>query len=308
MNVFGIEIKIGLFFQLLLVFIFSCQVLEAQNNEQAITPIESKGFIPEDNGKTRYFFKDGMMWERGARAHDNLWRTSIAYIAYGDPKLKKGMLDCIKWETPDKIRYYRSTYQEDEDVSRDQVTMFLVAMALQGEDVKKYVKATKWRLSKRFTLTIDMWLWMQAISGNKLAGKLFNLIEMPVVKTYYLLNISNLTKRKFPAYAIHLLAWQLYAVDDESPMHSKICSMVNKMADDDNYLVKMLIGEQVSMEEINSVVPITDFQWQRGKHDTNLYLRPLTKDEAEYNLISIDILNAIYNQTHCIDETIIDPE
>lgn len=251
----------------------------------------------EDNGKTRYYVKNGMMRERPHNSGDNLWRTSIAFIAYKHPALKDGMLSCTRWITPKHVQYYRSVEQDDEDVSRDQVTMFLVAMALEGEDVKKYIKATKWKLSKRFSLTIDMWLWMKALGGSKLAQRMFFITQIPIAKIYQLWNKSGLSKKKFPAYATHLLAWQIYALNDDSKYQKSLSSIVVQLADDENYLVRLLLDLPVSEEIVENVKPKTDFQWQRNKIEKARFCRELTPEEAEFNTIDVDVLKLIFSES-----------
>lgn len=262
-------------------------------------PISSKGFLSEDNRKTNFYFKDGMLWERGIDGADNLWRTSLAYIAYGYPVLKEGMINCTRWIKPKQVQYYRTTYQHDNNVSRDQVTMFLAAMAIMGEDVKPYIKATKWKLSERHRLTLDMWLWMKALGGSKLARKLFFLIEIPLTKMNYVWNKSKFSKHIYPGYAAHLLAWQIYALNTHTNQSMTLGSTVVKIIDEDNYLVQLLLGYEVSPDKIKSVKPRTDFVWQRYKISTKSYLRPLTKEEAEYNALDVDVLNAIYHRERC---------
>lgn len=261
--------------------------------------ISSKGFLQKDNGKTNFYFKDGMLWERGIDGADNLWRTSLAYIAWGDPALKDGMIKCTRWVKPNRIQYYRTTYHDDQDVSRDQVTMFLAAMAIMGEDVKPYIKATKWKLSERHTLTPDMWLWMKALGGSKIARKLFYLMEIPLTKLNYFWNKSKLSRHIYPGYAAHLLAWQMYALNHTSNHSMALSSTLLKIIDKDNYLVQLLLGYEVSADKINGVKPMTDFVWQRYKSSTKSHLRPLTSEEAEYNTLDVDVLNAIYNRERC---------
>jgi hypothetical protein len=252
------------------------------------------GLLLEDNGKTWFFLRDGMMRERNAGDGDNLWRTSLAYIAYKNDTLKKGMLDCTEWISDKQVKYYRSTEKTDDDVSRDQVTMFLVAMALNGEDVSKYIKATGWRLSNRYTLTVDMWLWMKALQGNKLARKLFFLAEIPIAKMYQIINKNKiLNKHKFPSYALHMLAWQVFSLKSESHQKDILADIILSMADPENYLIRLLAGCEVSREEIETVVPHTDFIWQRYRKESP-NLRPLTPEEAEFNTLDVDVLNAVF--------------
>jgi len=259
----------------------------AQENE--------KNYSLKDNGKTRFYFRDGMMWERGHDSGgDNLWRTSISYMAYNDPAFLEGMLACTKWIKKNHVQYYRTNYHNDTTVSRDQVTMFLVAMALSGEDVKKYVKATKWKLSKKYSLTIDMWLWMRALGGSKFAEKLFFVTQIPIAKVYQLWNKSNISKSKFPSYAVHLLAWQIYALQSNSKYEASLNRIVLSMAEDKNYLVRLLLDYPVTQEQINGVKPETGFQWQRDELDVGDHIRELTPEEGEYNTIDVDILKTIY--------------
>lgn len=289
--------KIGTICFLFLLLIFSGNEVSSQENGLKLTPMASKGLLLNDNGKTRFYFKDGMMWERTFDEGDNLWRTSLAFIAYRDPALKEGMLQCLEWNADGSVRYYRSTSKNDETVSRDQVSMFLSAMALGGEDVKKYVKATKWRLSKRYSLTPDMWLWMRALGGNKFARTLFYLMEIPIAKTYQLWNNSNISKGKFPAYAVHLLAWQVYALNDPSNLNKTLSRIIVKMAEKENLLVKLLCDQPVGSQQVLNVKPKNDFQWQRDRY-TKVSLRYLTKEEAEFNTIDVDVLRAIYEDIH----------
>jgi len=258
-------------------------------------PVEIGPILLKDNGKTRFYVENGMMRERTHDSGDNLWRTSIAYITYKDQAFKEGMINCTRWISPKHVQYYRSVEQNDEDVSRDQVTMFLVAMALNGEDVNKYIKATKWKLSKRFSLTIDMWLWMKALGGSKFAQKMFFVIQIPIAKTYHLWNKSGFSKKKFPAYASHLLAWQIYALNDDSKYQKSLSDIVSKLADDDNYLVRLLLDLTVNKEQVENVKPTTDFKWQRNKGEKEKYCRELTPEEAEFNTIDVDVLKTIFS-------------
>ncbi|MCB0807297.1 MAG: hypothetical protein KDC05_15980 [Bacteroidales bacterium] len=257
------------------------------------------GFLPDDNGKTYYYFSDGMMRDRTADNGDNLWRTSLAYIAYNHPDLREGMLRCLKWTGEDKVQFYRSVEQDKNDVSRDQITMFLAAMKYHGHDIKKIVKATPYKISDKYKLTPDMWLWMRAAAGSTLARRLFYMIEWPVVKVYQLWNKSNISKRKFPAYALHLLAWQLYVLDGNASIKRSIQNMVEDMGDEENYLVKLLSEQQVTEPQVDSVTPHTDFIWQRYRQTANVNLRPLTPEEAEFNTLDVDVLKAVFERECC---------
>lgn len=289
------EVLINITDQALTTEQLNISIMEPKSTQ--LFPVEIGPFLLKDNGKTRYYVDNGMMRERPHDCGDCLWRTSIAYITYKDEVLKDGMVNCTKWISSKHVQYYRSVEQNDNDVSRDQVTMFLVAMALNGEDVKKYIKATKWKLSKRFSLTIDMWLWMKALGGSKFAQKMFFVTQIPIAKVYQLWNKSGLSKKKFPAYASHLLAWQIYVLNDKTKYQKSLAEIVSKLADHDNYLVRLLLDLPVSQEQVENVKPTTDFQWQRNKREKALYCRELTPEEAEYNTIDVDVLKRVFSES-----------
>jgi hypothetical protein len=66
------------------------------------------------------------------------------------------------------------------------------------------------------------------------------------------------------------------------------------MADEDNYLVRLLLGFPVSQQEIDGVNPETGFQWQRDKYDQGPHIRELTPEEAEFNTLDVDVLKAVF--------------
>jgi hypothetical protein len=249
-----------------------------------------------DNGKINFYFHNGMMRERNIDNGDNLWRTSLAYIAYGDEALYNGMLKCQLWKAKNHVQFFRSTEQEDNNVSRDQITMFLAALAVRGKDVKKHINGIKWKISQKYSLTYDMWLWMQALKGGKISKMQFFLVQIPIIRAASLWNRTNFSKEKYPAYAVHLLAWQIYSLQSNSRLKWKLASMVVRMADEDNLLVRLLLGYKISKEELESIYPQNDFVWQRYKNNTSAILRPLTEEEAEFNTLDIDVLNYIYNK------------
>jgi len=249
-----------------------------------------------DNGKTYYYFQDGIMRDRTADDGDNLWRTSLAYVAYNHPALKEGMIGCTKWINPNHVQFYRSVEQSKNDVSRDQITMFLAAMKFHNQDVKKYAKAIKWKISDKYKLTPDMKLWIKAVGGNAIPRRLFLLLEWPIVKVYQVWNKSNISKRKFPAYALHLLAWQMYVLDANSGVKNNINTMIVSMADKENYLLRLLAGYPVTPEQVESFEPHTDFIWQRYRFSTDVELRKLSPPEAEFNALDRDVLKAVFER------------
>jgi len=117
-------------------------------------------------------------WENQNSNHegDALWRTGISYIAYKEPIMKEGILECYRKynmiNKGDKYWYQamRCTgrYRED-DVSRDQTIMSLSALAINGDmdEFKNIVAHLPYTLSRRFKMTPGMWLWLKAVATKK---------------------------------------------------------------------------------------------------------------------------------------------
>jgi len=118
---------------------------------------------------------------------DCLWRTSMAYIAYGDSRLKKGIIKSFrKFTMANKKGYWYQAsrcynrYQED-DVSRDQVILALAALKLNGDEkeLKEITTHLPSKLSRRFRMSFVLRLWMKAITTNsKWYNFLFHFFEL----------------------------------------------------------------------------------------------------------------------------------
>ena len=118
---------------------------------------------------------------------EGLWRTGLAYIAYGKEIIKKGILECyrpfdmINRETKQYYQAMRSTgrYRED-DVSRDQTIMSLAALKFNGDEkeLKEIALKLPYRISRRFKMGPAMWFWLRAITGSKKANTLFTIFEL----------------------------------------------------------------------------------------------------------------------------------
>lgn len=150
------------------------------------------------NSETYYYVKDNMMlvddgdWTDQGMG-DALWRTGIAYITYKDQRLKDSILGCYRKFTminkEDKYWYqasrYANRYRED-DVSRDQVTVSLAALKVNGdeEELKEIVDHLPKRLSRRFKSTFVTRFWLKAITGKgnfyTFLFQLFELMELSV--------------------------------------------------------------------------------------------------------------------------------
>lgn len=263
---------------------------------------------------------------------DALWRTSLAYITYGDPELKQGIINCFRKFTminyPKKYWYQASRcsnrYRED-DVSRDQVILALAALYIRHDfvELKDIADHLPFKLSRRFNMTLTMWVWMKYLTTNKriysTAHHIFNSLEMliaiPLSKflrkkakvdkymppgTY----ISDEIKKTFwykiynflqlHGYVLHLKAWQYYTSNKKS-LFAKINSkLMLRDVEEDNYLLCLLLSENnVDIETYRSVS-----NWRanirfNGDHDgTVWYLNP---NEVRFNQMDKDVLIFLKN-------------
>ena len=129
---------------------------------------------------TYHYIKNDMMlenipWGSDQGTGDALWRTSIAYIAYGDPRLKTAILKCFRKFTminrEEKYWYQGSRYVDryrEDDVSRDQVILALTALKFNDDEkeLKELVDHLPKRLSRRFKMSFVLRYWMKAVSRN----------------------------------------------------------------------------------------------------------------------------------------------
>lgn len=138
--------------------------------------------------------------------YDTLWRSGLAYIAYGDQDIKQGIIDCFRpyiiGEQRDQSKYqYQASRASnrfgEDDVSRDQIIMALTSLEFNGdiEEVKEIASNLSFRLSRRFLMTPTMWFWVKYLATRKRAWKnafafmltLEHSINIPVTKFLRLL-------------------------------------------------------------------------------------------------------------------------
>ena len=143
-------------------------------------------FRPEDG----LFYKQQQPWEEWDEEfqewrveYDALWRSGLAYIAYGDKDIKQGILNCFRpyiigeHRDPKKTMYQASRASNrfgEDDVSRDQIILALSALEFNGDikEVKEITSKLSFRLSRRFLMTPTMWFWVKYLATRKQGWKL----------------------------------------------------------------------------------------------------------------------------------------
>ena len=167
----------------------------------------------------KYRPEDGLLyhskypWERSdihfkefRGEYDTLFRSGLAYIAYGDDDIKRGILKCFRpyiiGEDRDisKTKYQASRASNrfgEDDVSRDQIILALSSLEYNGdiEEVQEIAGRLSFRVSKRFLMTPTMWFWVKYLSTRKKKWKnafafmqtLEHLIQIPMTKVLRIL-------------------------------------------------------------------------------------------------------------------------
>lgn len=152
-------------------------------------------FNPLVKHTVRYFDNDlKMMLDRDEAWNTNgndgkgdaLWRTGLAYIAYKEQIIKEGILSCYRpFEMINKEgkKLYQAMrcsgrYKED-DVSRDQTTMSLAALKVNGDEfeLKDIVDHLPYRLSRRFKMGISMKCWVKSLGGSEVYNTLYGIFQ-----------------------------------------------------------------------------------------------------------------------------------
>jgi len=172
-------------------------------------------FRPEDG----LFYHSKYPWEHGDThfkefrgEYDTLFRSGLAYIAYGDEDIKRGILNCFRPyiigedRNPDRMKYQASRASNrfgEDDVSRDQIILALTALEYNGdiEEVKEIASKLSFRVSKRFLMTPTMWFWVKYLATRENKWKnafafmqtLEHVIQIPMTK--FLRWITGATKQ-----------------------------------------------------------------------------------------------------------------
>ena len=161
-------------------------------------------FRPEDG----LMYKQQPPWEEWSEEfqewrveYDALWRSGLAYIAYGDKDIKQGILNCFRpyiigeRRNPEKTMYQASRASNrfgEDDVSRDQIILALASLEFNGdiEEVKEITSKLSFRLSRRFLMTPVMYCWVKYLATRKQSWK----NAYAIIQTLELLYQVPLTK------------------------------------------------------------------------------------------------------------------
>lgn len=297
----------------------------------------------------RWFVQDNMMlrrdfdWEQNPDhgKGDALSCTGQAYCAYGHPVLKKGILSCfvpiygIK-VAENEYKAYLQTYRYPDsgegfyDVSRDAVCNALIGLWFNRDmaDFKRISDGIRWRLSKRYTQTIDMWLWHRSIAtNNRVYAALFS--SMSIFNNLFCAGLNSLVRvisgfktvnqkdfkavpraelNRFkricrdiinkvkPTYSICQHAFQTYSTPQNifKWLHKKVGLL---LVEKSNYVCRLLFGGKVNARDVRAYKCMDGFRWSRRLDEsTNIDLNIASKGEVRFNALDRDILIQLFNK------------
>jgi len=284
----------------------------------------------------------GLVTTRDAMEKDDLYKshgdcignTVDAYLAYEYEPFVQAVKNCYKFKTNKKGKLYLQGYRhpihfdrEYNDMSRDHICYTLIMMKLAGETetLKMLSKGLRWKISDKYTFTVDMWLWMKGIAGNKLALFLYYIIMIPVTLLSVLWNKiiyalggfgkevhqdkfipkadKDLSKRKlffrkliYPIYAIYQQSFVLYVTPD-SIGKSILKKIFLWNIDKQNFMLRIMFGGTVNEDDVYDYKSMTGTRFTSYLSDLNdrEYLS-IIKDpkRLEANVIDVDLLRKMY--------------
>jgi len=289
-------------------------------------------FLPESREQDNYYYKDddGVLRHRSPHwtkevygflpkgLGDSLWRTSLASMVYKD----KDFISAAETLFEFRRRYFGRQpsdkyHHPTEDFTRDQLIMALCMLKFFNQPIPKI----PWRISKNYTLTIDLWLWIQYLRGFKSARTaylvassavwsitnlwdsiIYGIIKIKGVKpkpladpnnykTHYIKDMPKsflrLRRMLCPMFARHLASWMNYIITPNRFLGRRILKHVPKA----NYVLYLLNG--FKPDNMSTVKHRTGYMWQSRLEAPSIEENDIIEEER-YSL-DIDVLSFLSN-------------
>lgn len=244
---------------------------------------------------------------------DSVGRNAFAYICYPNHAfLKYSIMQCVKQRDDTFVQFYRYPNEGADTISRDHVGAIILALYINrdNEELDWVLENLPWRLSRKYTQTIDFWLWHKSLK-SRVYGNLFLLLTMlmfifVVPSNFLIRKIAGIKKLKYtdfpnnnpikskilkliyPQFALFLLAWQIKTVKD-----SWLKWLVQKLLllDSGNVVIDAILGKKITKEKYDEFIQLTSFVWSR-RMDTSddVYITPMKMDCNDLNVAMLDYL------------------
>jgi len=289
-----------------------------------------------------------MMRVKDLNPDDSIFEAFRAYFLYGDERFLEGIESCwVKVERRGWLKrflfgkYYNQGYRYpthyDDNFSRDHLAYTLIAFKYAGyseEFIKDFVKHLRFRISKRFLFTIDLWCWAYAIANIKPYTLLYPPIQWLVLavsskwnKLIYrhigfgeeshqddFVKIQNsmkpsgmikLAKKLYPIYALHIVSWQIKLLKN-SKWKKRLQKIALTLCPKHNYPIQMLLQSPnpPSREDVESYRSMEGGRWTGilnpwiNDRDINFIVDP---KRLQWNVQDVDYVRKLYSTIYCLD-------
>lgn len=301
-----------------------------------------KNTYKKDYKKSYYFVDDYNMvltqnyeWDTNGinGKGDSIARTARGFFSWGD----RNFIDAIKscWEKKETKKGYiykgwRYPSKYEDTLSRDHTIWTVIALKLANEPkdkLKDFVKHIPWRLSKRYTQTVDTWLWFRGVAGIKWAKVLWILLQLiiaPITVLWHkfaykmggfkeevsqdefkkVLNDEKpknkvyWVKKLYPVYALHQKSWELRLIGD-GPIIKLLRRIYLSATGKTNYVIRILLGDDknVSEKDVIEYKSMVGERWSTSLepyiNDRDLRIND-NKEQIKYNQLDVDYLKKLY--------------
>lgn len=245
-------------------------------------------------------------WEEDGK-HDALFRTSLAYMIYGEQRMLDAIKSCFVIENG-KLRVYRHKDYGSETVSRDQIAAAFIALKLRGnyQDLRHYITHLKWKLSDRFNQTLDFYFWQKSLLCNRFYANMFYIVTMlfflfvipwnySIRKIVGLKSVNQrdfkadqffilpkwkqkLIKLMYPTFALFLLALQI-KVAPLTPLKIFTKRLVLKEVEGSNYFIRNVLKHENFIDK--DYISMRGIRWNdRLDQSNDNGLRLMHRDET----------------------------
>lgn len=256
-------------------------------------------------------------WGGDGGKGDAVGRNAFAYVCWpNEPFLKQTMMSCMKMGDDGFIQFYRYPNQGGDTMSRDHVGGIIVALYMNRdwEELDWVLNNLPWRLNRKYSQTIDFWLWQKALKfrGTMKGSVLSTLFFLVSMLTFIFILPYNFIIRKilgikklklndfpiepkrfeigwrkwlfkslFPHFALFLLAWQ-----GKTLPNSIFRWIWQKMLllESNNPIINSTLGKSLTKEEYHSFEPYTSFVWSRRiETSDDVYIVKMHPEQSKFN-------------------------
>ena len=263
---------------------------------------------------------------------DAVGHTVKAAITYGEKDFIDAFQRCFGVDGRGRWWGERHPDVDRDDLSRDHCVWWVLGLKYFSPSDLWMTLKMPWRISKKFTQSIDMWLWIRVLARGgwfwrfshwlitgiflrfalrciQLAIKVGEFETKPY-KEFRATPVSELTKRQrwgrkimkvFPSYSVHSKAWQLTCLKD-GWFKRRLQKLVIRMVEPTNYVVRSLCGHVLTDWEwvdANYFTGTDAYRWSRRLDEsTTIDLFPLEGPQDNPYNMEVDILKIVMQGKH----------